>query len=116
MFKVRRVYDPEGENEGYKVLVDRLWPRGFSKESASWNEWIKEVAPSNELRKWYNHEPAKWEEFKNRYREELSSISDELRKLKQLEDKHETVTLLYSSKERELNNAVALREFLTRKE
>jgi uncharacterized protein YeaO (DUF488 family) len=116
MFKVRRVYDPEGANEGYKVLVDRLWPRGFSKESAVWNEWIKEVAPSNELRKWYNHEPAKWEEFKNRYREELSSRSDELRKLKQLEDKHDTVTLLYSSKERELNNAVALREFLTRKE
>jgi uncharacterized protein YeaO (DUF488 family) len=112
MIKIRRIYDPEEPDEGYRVLVDRLWPRGISKEKAGWNEWLKEIAPGNELRKWYSHDPAKWDEFRRRYRDELASRKDEMKKLKQLEKDHHTLTLLYSSKEKELNNAVALRDFL----
>jgi uncharacterized protein YeaO (DUF488 family) len=112
MIKIRRIYDPEETGENYKVFIDRLWPRGISKEKAGWNEWMKEIAPSNELRKWYNHDPAKWMEFKHLYRKELIQKQNELKKLKQLEIKHGTLTLLFSSKEEKYNNAVALREFL----
>ena len=112
MITLRRVYDPEKPGEKYKVLVDRLWPRGISKEKAGWNEWIKEISPSNELRKWYNHDPDKWEKFKQKYKNELAGKKGELERLKQLEIKHDTLTLLYSSKEEEYNNAAALREFL----
>ncbi len=115
MIKIRRVYDPQEPGEGFRILIDRLWPRGISGEKASWDEWMKEIAPSNELRKWYNHDPAKWDEFRKKYRQELASRQDELKKLKQLEEKHHILTLLYSSKEREINNAVALRDFLTEK-
>lgn len=112
MIKLRRVYDPEKPGEKYRVLVDRLWPRGVSKDRADWDEWIKEVSPSNELRKWYNHDPAKWEKFKGSFRQELAGKKEELERLKQLEIKHGTITLLYASKEEKLNNAAALREFL----
>ena len=112
MITLRRVYDPGKSGEHYKVLVDRLWPRGISKEKAGWHEWIKEVSPSNELRKWYNHDPLKWEKFKQMYKNELAGKQEELERLKQLEIKHGTLTLLYSSKEEKYNNAVALREFL----
>jgi len=112
MITLRRVYDPEKPGEQYKVLVDRLWPRGISKEKADWNEWIKEISPCNELRKWYNHDPGKWEEFKQKYKNELAGKQGELERLKKLEIKHGTLTLLYSSKEEEFNNAAALREFL----
>lgn len=112
MIKVRRIYDPEEPGEGYRVLVDRLWPRGISRAGASWNEWMKEIAPSNELRKWYGHDPSRWESFRLKYQQELSSRPDLLLRLKNLESTHGTLTLLYSSKEREINNAVALREFL----
>lgn len=113
MIKVRRVYDQEEAGEKYKILVDRLWPRGISKEKAGWNEWMKEISPSNELRNWYSHDPAKWMEFRKLYRKELSNKQDDLRKLKQLEKEHGTITLLYSSKEEKYNNAIALRDFLT---
>jgi len=112
MIKIRRVYDAEGPDEGYRVLIDRLWPRGISKEKAAWKEWMRDIAPSNELRKWYSHDPVKWDEFRKKYRAELVSKQEELKKLRQLEIKHQTLTLLYSAKEKELNNAVALREFL----
>lgn len=113
MIKVRRVYEPEEAGEKYKIFVDRLWPRGISKETAGWDEWMKEVSPSNDLRRWYGHDPAKWTEFRNRYRMELNDKQDHLNKIKTMEKKHGTVTLLYSSKEEKYNNAVALREFLT---
>jgi uncharacterized protein YeaO (DUF488 family) len=116
MITLRRVYDPEKPGEQYKVLVDRLWPRGISKEKAGWNEWIKEISPGNELRKWYNHDPGKWEEFKQKYKNELAGKQAELERLKKLEIKHGTLTLLYSSKEEEFNNAAALREFLMQME
>lgn len=112
MITIRRVYDPEKSGEKYKVLVDRLWPRGISIEKAGWNEWTKEISPSNELRKWYNHDPGKWEEFKQLYKNELSGKQAELKRLKNLEIIHGTLTLLYSSKEEEYNNAAALSEFL----
>lgn len=112
MITIRRVYDPEVAGEKYRVLVDRLWPRGVSKERADWDEWIKEVSPSNELRKWYNHDPGKWEKFKESFRQELSGKKQELERLKQLEATHGNLTLLYASKEGKLNNAAALMEFL----
>ncbi|MDM8002564.1 MAG: DUF488 family protein [Bacteroidota bacterium] len=112
MIKVRRIYDPEEPGEGYRVLVDRLWPRGISREEASWHEWMKEISPGNELRKWYGHDPSRWESFKAKYKQELSSRHDLLLRLKNLESTYGTLTLLYSSKEHEINNAVALREFL----
>lgn len=112
MIKLRRIYDPEEPDEGYRVLVDRLWPRGISRADASWNEWMKEIAPGNELRKWYNHDPSRWESFREKYKQELSSRHDLLLRLLQLERDHGTLTLLYSSREQSLNNAVALREFL----
>ena len=113
MIKLRRVYDPAEAGEKYTIFVDRLWPRGISKEKAGWNEWMKEISPSNELRKWYSHDPAKWTEFRKLYRMELSNKQNELGKLKRLEKEHGTITLLYSSKEEKFNNAVALRDFLT---
>jgi uncharacterized protein YeaO (DUF488 family) len=112
MITVRRVYDKEEAGERYTILVDRLWPRGISKTDAGWNEWLKELSPSNGLRKWYNHDPSKWDEFKRLYKEELTHRQEDLKRLRQLEMKHGTLTFLYSSKERERNNAVALREFL----
>lgn len=112
MIRLRRVYDPAEKDEGYTILVDRLWPRGISKEKANWDEWMKEIAPGNELRKWYSHDPDRWEEFKRRYREELGPADGQLARLRQLEDEHGTITLLYASAERNLNNAAALKEFL----
>jgi uncharacterized protein YeaO (DUF488 family) len=112
MITIRRLYNPEKPEEHYKVLVDRLWPRGISKEKAFWDEWMKEISPSNELRKWFNHDPVRWDEFKQLYKKELAPKQAELKKLRQLELKYGTLTLLYSSREEVFNNAVALREFL----
>lgn len=112
MITIRRIYEPEMPGEKYKVLVDRLWPRGISKEKAGCNEWLKEISPSNDLRNWYGHDPSKWDEFRLRYRQELSLKQDELLRLKHLETEYGTLTLLYSSREEKYNNAVALREFI----
>jgi uncharacterized protein YeaO (DUF488 family) len=111
MLKIKRVYDPVSPDDGKRVLVDRLWPRGIKKEKAQINEWLKEISPSNELRKWYSHDPAKWTEFKEKYQKELAEKSELLKKIK-AEAKKQTVTLLFSTKELELNNAVALKEIL----
>jgi len=111
MLKIKRVYDPVSPDDGKRVLVDRLWPRGIKKEKAQIDEWLKEISPSNELRKWYSHDPAKWTEFKERYQKELAEKSELLKKIK-AEAKKQTVTLLFSTKELELNNAVALKEIL----
>ncbi len=111
MIKVKRIYDPPSAGDGKRVLVDRLWPRGLKKEEARIDEWLKEISPSNELRKWYSHDPAKWAEFKARYRKELEPHSEVIQRLK-AEGKKRTITLLFSSKELELNNAAALQEIL----
>jgi uncharacterized protein YeaO (DUF488 family) len=108
---VKRVYDPPSANDGLRVLIDRLWPRGLSKSAARIDIWARELSPSNELRKWYGHEAAKWPEFKRRYRAELNAQVDALKALAS-EGRRRKVTLLFGSKEPRLNNAYALKEFL----
>lgn len=112
MITIRRVYDPAETGEHYKVFIDRLWPRGISKEKAGWDEWMKEISPSDELRKWFSHDPDKWEQFRQLYRKELTQKPHELIKLKQLERKFGTLTLLYAAKDEKFNNAIVLKEFL----
>ena len=106
--KVKRVYDKPDKIDGFRFLVDRLWPRGLTKEKAKIDLWLKEIASSNELRKWYNHDPDKWEAFKEKYRKELKGKEELLQQIKELEKENQTITLLYSSKEEKLNNATAL--------
>lgn len=113
MITIRRLYDKEKPGESYRVLVDRFWPRGVSKDKAGWNEWMREVSPAGELCKWFSHDPGKWPDFKVKYKKELSLKNSEIKKLKQLEKEYGTLTLLYSAKDEEHNNAVVLREFLT---
>ena len=111
MIKVRRVYDPEEQDEGARFLVDRLWPRGVSKESLHYQAWLKEVAPSDELRRWYRHDPEKWEEFQRRYAAELDGKEESWRPLLAAARQGD-VTLLYATKERQYNNAAALKWYL----
>ncbi len=109
--QIKRVYEKPAREDGYRILVDRLWPRGIKKETARIDFWPKELAPSNELRQWYGHDPDKWAEFKSRYFAELNSqpaLVEELRK----HVRKGAVTFIYSSKEERLNNAVALREYI----
>lgn len=109
--KIKRAYEPPEDEDGQRVLVDRLWPRGISKEKARIDYWPKELAPSTELRRWYGHEPEKWPVFKARYFAELDSKPKLMKEL--LDHIHRrTVTLVYSSKERRLNNAVAIRDYI----
>jgi uncharacterized protein YeaO (DUF488 family) len=104
------VYEAAREDDGLRVLVDRLWPRGLKKEEAKVDIWCRDIAPSNELRKWYGHEPSKWDEFRQRYAAELDAHEDGVAELEsQLSGE---VTFLYSSKETELNNATALKEYI----
>ena len=111
MIRIKRIYDPPAPGDGRRVLVDRLWPRGVAKDDARIDEWLKEIAPSNELRKWFGHEPARLEEFRKRYREELASQGELLERLRS-EGKQGTVTLLFAAKDAERNNAVVLKEML----
>jgi len=109
--KLKRVYEPSDKNDGTRILIDRLWPRGMTKAKAGVDIWLKELAPSAELRKWFGHDPDKWTEFKKRYRVELEENDEQLARLKE-EIKKGTVTLLYGAKDEEHNDAVALAEFL----
>jgi len=109
--KVKRVYDPADSSDGFRILVDRLWPRGLSKESAQVDSWLKSIAPSNDLRRWFNHDPDKWLAFKKRYFSELDSNDEAVNELLS-HVKRGCVTFLYSSKEQEHNNAVALKDYI----
>lgn len=109
--RVKRIYEPRSADEGYRVLVDRLWPRGIKKEDAHVDEWLKDVAPSGALRKWFGHQPEKWALFQKRYGAELSA-SGAFAHLKSLINKHQTVTLLYAAKDEKHNNAVVLQALL----
>ena len=111
---LQRVYDHESKAPGLKVLVDRLWPRGISKAAAPWDVWLKNIAPSDALRKWYSHDEAKWPEFKNSYLLELGNATDAVGQMRTLLKQHESVTLLYAAKSTEFNNAVVLKEYLER--
>ena len=114
MIKIKRIYEPPAEDDGFRILVDRLWPRGLSKKEAKIDLWLKDIAPSNELRKWYSHDPEKWGEFKKRYLKEMAPLKEPIDLL--LKKANEgTVTFLFSSKEEKLNNAVALKEFFETK-
>jgi len=110
---VKRVYEEPEETDGRRILVDRLWARGLSKEKAKVDVWVKEIAPSTELRRWYGHEPNKWAEFKSRYAAELESNPGQVEEILG-EIQAGIVTFLYSSKEEQLNNAVALKEYMER--
>ena len=112
--KLNRVYLKSATSDGYRVLVDRLWPRGLTKQKARVDHWLRDIAPSTALRKWYGHEPERWPEFKRRYAAELKGSPDALKELLALLKAHKTVTLLFSSKEEHLNNAVALKRYLRR--
>ena len=114
MIKIKRIYDAPSDDDGSRILVDRLWPRGLSKEKAKVDLWLKEIAPSNELRKWYGHDPKKWAEFRKKYFKDLDTKRELVNQIVQ-QMKEGDVTLLYSSKEEKINNAVALKEYIARK-
>ena len=119
MIKLKRVYEKAENNDGLRVLVDRLWPRGVKKEEAKLDEWLRDIAPSSELRKWFSHDPNKWEEFKRRYEEELAQKEELLDKLIQ-DAKGKNITLVYASRETQFNNVTVLKtlmeERMTRQE
>ena len=107
--RTKRVYEPPAKDDGYRVLVDRVWPRGLSRERAALDEWARELAPSAELRKWFAHKPERFDEFGRRYREELRAHQQELDALRKRKG---TVTLLFGARDTEHNNAVVLAEVL----
>jgi uncharacterized protein YeaO (DUF488 family) len=115
LIQTKRVYDKPAKTDGFRVLVDRLWPRGLTKEKAHVDLWMKEIAPSDELRKWFHHEEQNWNEFEKRYKTELTKKKDLLSELKKLSQERDTVTLLYGSKDENQNQAVVLAELLKRK-
>jgi len=108
---IKRVYDDKSKDDGYRVFVDRLWPRGVSKEDAHFDEWMKELAPSTELRKWFDHKPERFEEFRKRYKKELQEQKEALDKLRELA-KTKKITLLFAAKDTEINNAIVIRDVL----
>jgi uncharacterized protein YeaO (DUF488 family) len=112
--RIKRAYEEPDREDGERILVDRLWPRGLTKEKARVDLWLKDVAPSTELRKWFAHDPAKWAEFRSRYLEELKGNKEQLSLLRQ-EAAKGTVTLIYGAKDQEHNEAVILQKLLTAK-
>jgi uncharacterized protein YeaO (DUF488 family) len=108
---IKRVYEPVSADDGRRILVDRLWPRGLSKEKAGIDLWLKDIAPSTDLRKWFGHDPAKWDEFRRRYRVELDSNGEALQAVKDAIGKG-PATLLYGARDEQHNDAVVLRDLL----
>ena len=113
MFKIKRAYEEPSPSDGFRVLVDRLWPRGLRKEQAAIDLWLKDVAPSSALRKWFGHDPARFAEFSKRYKRELSKMDEPIALLKK-EGKRQTVTLVYGARDEEHNQALVLQAFLKR--
>jgi uncharacterized protein YeaO (DUF488 family) len=109
--KIKRVYEPPAGQDGLRVLVDRMWPRGLSKKNAAVELWMRDLAPSTELRKWFAHDTKKWEQFYKRYARELDENADAVARLKAL-GRARKVTLLYAAKDTAHNNAVALQRYL----
>lgn len=112
--KLKRVYEDPQENDGYRILVDRLWPRGVKKEELKYDSWAKEITPSNEIRKWFNHAPEKFEQFKSAYLEELTENEETADFIKEVKGELEkqNVTLLYAAKDEKINHVVILKDFL----
>ena len=109
--KLKRAYEPKEKTDGFRILVDRLWPRGLKKEDLDFDVWLKEVAPSSALRKWFNHDVEKWETFRSKYIAELNQ-SASINELKSILSKHKTITLIYSAKDEEHNQAIVLKRLL----
>lgn|SRR5690606_31965951 len=114
MIRLKRAYDEPSKQDGLRILVERLWPRGVSKEKAAVDLWLKDIAPSTELRKWYGHDPERWNEFRKRYWSELEEKGDLLALLKHRTTEG-TVTFVYAASDEERNSAVALKEYLEEK-
>ena len=108
---VKRIYEAFSASDDYRILVDRLWPRGITKENAHIDKWLKDIAPSTELRKWFDHDPEKWEEFKGKYHLELKDAAAVGELLNDVR-KHQVVTLLFAAKERHYNHAIVLQQFI----
>jgi len=115
LIKIKRIYEKSSKDDGFRILVDRLWPRGMSKSRAAIGLWLRDIAPSDELRKWFSHMPEKWDEFVEKYRKELQEKGELLKIIKKAEEENETVTLVYSAKDVNHNNAVALSSYLRSK-
>ncbi len=111
MIKTKRIYDPASPQDGRRILIDRLWPRGIKKEEAKIDEWLRDIAPSTELRKWFSHDPEKWQEFRRRYKRELMNKSELVQSVKATAKKG-TITLLFAAKDTEHVNAAVLKEVL----
>lgn len=111
MIRLKRVYEKSSKDDGFRVLVDRLWPRGLTKERAAIDLWLKELAPSTELRKWFGHDPNKWKKFQTRYRKELRHKKPLLNELRKRAANH-TVTLIYAARDEEHNEAIVLKKIL----
>jgi uncharacterized protein YeaO (DUF488 family) len=109
--RTKRVYDPPEPSDGYRVLIDHVWPRGVSRERAKLDEWARELAVSDELRRWFDHVPERFDEFRSRYRDELAEHAAQLGQLRE-RARHGRVTILYAARDREHNNAVVLAELL----
>lgn len=112
MIQTKRIYDSIADTDGCRILVERLWPRGVSKERAALDHWLKDIAPSTELRQWYNHDLERWEEFRVKYLEELKEKQELINQINQLEQEHGTVTLLYATKDGEHGSVTVLAELL----
>jgi uncharacterized protein YeaO (DUF488 family) len=112
MIKIKRIYEDSSPRDGFRILVDRLWPRGLSKDKARVDLWIKDVAPSDRLRKWFTHDPKKWEAFVSKYREELKNKKELIHKIKEIDKEKKIITLLYSARDQEHNNAIVLNQIL----
>jgi uncharacterized protein YeaO (DUF488 family) len=110
--RIKRVYDPVTSDDGARVLVDRVWPRGISKEVAELTLWLKDIAPTTQLRKWFGHDPSRWAEFRRRHHLELEANQDTIKQLHEIMKKRR-VTLIYSAHDQEHNQAMALAEYLT---
>lgn len=109
--RLKRAYDKPADNDGYRVLVDRIWPRGVNRKEARLDEWLKDIAPSAGLRKWFGHDVERWEEFKTRYHRELADKRELVERLVAIE-KNGRLTLVFGARDRKRNNAVALKQFL----
>jgi uncharacterized protein YeaO (DUF488 family) len=107
--RIRRAYEPPGAHDGYRVLIDRLWPRGVKREALALDEWCRDLAPSTELRQWFGHDPARWQVFRTRYRAELDEHEDALGRLAAIDG---PLTLVYGARDEEHNDAVVLKELL----
>ncbi len=108
---IKRIYDPSESGDGYRVLIDHVWPRGVSRERAKLDEWDRELAPSDELRRWFDHVPERFDQFRTRYREELGAHADRVEELRK-HARNGPLTILYAARDREHNNAVVLAELV----